>query len=216
MPPKIKHEHYACICTMEAQNASLNYTLTLVQWDNYTSQFEHGLPFCCEATFFDSPVFHTMAVLIPVLLGIACMIHCRNRWDEKQEQKKRAAQMMNDMDGATADVGLEMNELNPAARAAAMEAEQAARAAGGEESGGGGSGGMAGVKHELGKLRLDRYASAFEEHGFDFWPKIMRLPPKRFAKMVETVGMAENHADRLKETLRVQRSVQGISLAKEL
>jgi hypothetical protein len=40
--------------------------------------------------------------------------------------------------------------------------------------------------------------------------EILRLPPKRFKKLVELVEMSENHADRLKEALRVQRGAAGI------
>jgi len=73
--------------------------------------------------------------------------------------------------------------------------------------------GMDGVRHELTKLRLAKYADAFEQHGFDHWPEILRLPRDRFAKLVKLTDMTPNHVDRLQEQLKVQRRASGIQRA---
>ena len=151
----------------------------------------------------------------------------------RERRGSDARDMMNDME--VADVGIEMSEMNPAAQAAAAEARasaEEAQASAGDDarqaSASGGdapqastdaasnaaSGSMAGVKHELQKLRLDQYCSKFEQLGYDFWPEIQRLPPKRFAKLVHGVGMSANHCDRLKEALADQRKKLGIGVAR--
>lgn len=207
-----------CVCTV---NASSNGT-------------DADLPACCSASVLTTPLVAQLTLVVPLLICICYLIHLRNKYDERKERERRSRDMMNDME--VADVGIEMSEMNPAAQAAAAEARasaEEAQASAGDDarqaSASGGdapqastdaasnaaSGSMAGVKHELQKLRLDQYCSKFEQLGYDFWPEIQRLPPKRFAKLVHGVGMSANHCDRLKEALADQRKKLGIGVARE-
>ena len=75
---------------------------------------------------------------------------------------------------------------------------------------GGGGGGAAGsssadalvgsaqVVAKLEALNLQRYASAFDEHGYDSWEEIVHMSEEQLAKLVSTVGILSNHADRLR------------------
>ena len=121
-------------------------------------------------------------------------------------KKKRGMSMLNDNDDGM-DVGVEMSEMNPAAEAAAAEL--------GESNGDVTltREGMDGVRHELKKLKLDAYESKFEEHGYDVWQEVLRLPPDRFETLVELVGMLPNHADRFREQLREQCRKQKVRQA---
>ena len=49
---------------------------------------------------------------------------------------------------------------------------------------------MDGVRDELARLRLSKYAPAFEEGGYDVWPEILRLPPIRLARLLEMLQRA--------------------------
>jgi hypothetical protein len=69
------------------------------------------------------------------------------------------------------------------------------------------------VRRQLERLRLGRYADAFLEHGYDYWPEILRLPHSRLAVLVEVTGMAVNHGHRLREQLAAQREAMGIRQA---
>ena len=66
------------------------------------------------------------------------------------------------------------------------------------------------VRRELAKLRLGCYTDAFLEHGYDYWPEILRLPSDRLAILVHVTGMSINHAHRFREQLVAQRLATGI------
>jgi hypothetical protein len=70
--------------------------------------------------------------------------------------------------------------------------------------------GMEHVRRELEKLRLGQYAEAFEREGYDYWLEILKLPKKRFVRLVFKTSMTANHADRLYEQLAIQRKAMGI------
>ena len=61
--------------------------------------------------------------------------------------------------------------------------------------------GVAEVRAQLTSLRLSRYAAAMERHGYDDWTEIRAMGTSRLAKLIRTVGMAENHADRLRDAI---------------
>jgi hypothetical protein len=69
---------------------------------------------------------------------------------------------------------------------------------------------MENVRRELEKLRLGQYAEAFEREGYDYWLEILKLPKKRFVRLVFKTSMTANHADRLYEQLAIQRKAMGI------
>lgn len=141
----------------------------------------------------------TIAVIFRNLFGLlllVCFIICLLKFAERQESKSQRRSMLNDTDAE--DVmqgGLELTEL------------QAANEGGSTSSTVDNSllVGMGGVRCELAKLQLEKYADAFEQHGFDNWPEIMRLPRDRFTAMAELTGMSKNHVDRLQEQLAKQR-----------
>ena len=120
-------------------------------------------------------------------------------WDTREKKKmKKKRSVLNDDEAANPSV--EMSELNAAAEEA------------GAEEGGGLAvrEGMDGVRDELARLRLSKYAPAFEEGGYDVWPEILRLPPIRLSRLLEMVEMSPNHADRFKEALHAQRKKHNI------
>ena len=61
--------------------------------------------------------------------------------------------------------------------------------------------GPAMVAFELGALGLQRYVSAFEEHGYDSWTELMSMRAAQLDKLAHVVSMASNHADRLRNAL---------------
>ena len=129
-----------------------------------------------------------------MLLLVLCGMAAIGKWVQRSERLKRQRHTINSMLGAdeAAERGVEMSDMN----AAAEEAQGAE-----EES----RDGMLSVREELSKLRLTRYADAFDANGYDMWGEILRLPPYRVAKLIELVDMQPNHADRFQEALVSQR-----------
>lgn len=164
------------------------------------------------ATGSDFAYMGEVYVLLKVAIIIAAMAMCIviGRHFEKRQrlaQQRKNGSILSDTEQARAP---EMDEMNPAAaEAAAVEAGDvelmSAQAPGAD--------GMAAVREELEKLRLSDYADAFEQNGYDLWQEILRLPPARLAKLIEVVGMSENHADRFKEQIHNQRRQRGIGRA---
>ena len=151
--------------------------------------------------------FHLNRTLLGVaeLLGFIVLVALMARWANGIQRKW----MESDRKAA---------ELKAAQQTALEGGEDESEQLGLVETGGvdaedGHKGGMPDVRRQLKLLRLDTYADAFEKHGFDYWPEILRLPPQRFAMMVESTGMSVNHAERLREQLACQRQAMGIKQA---
>ena len=135
-----------------------------------------------------------LSIFFALLFALAFIA---KRWEMRtQRENKKKRSVLNDDEAA--NQGVEMSEMNEAA-------EEAAAAEIGEVRDG-----MDGVRDELTKLRLSKYAPAFEENGCDVWPEILRLPPLRLAKLIEKADMSQNHADRFKEAMIVERKKRNI------
>lgn len=65
--------------------------------------------------------------------------------------------------------------------------------------------GAEGVRHELGRLRLERYADSFREHGIEDWNQMLSIEEEDFKKLVAASEMPHNHADRLMESIKAER-----------
>ena len=133
-------------------------------------------------------------------------------WNDKRKERnelRRSAEkkgMMKDTDPApTGSDDIELTAVQDVPMASSVPAASSEH-----EEQGLRPDGSDGVAFELAKLRMDRYADAFMQHGYDHWPEILRLPPMRREMLIERVGMSANHADRFKEQLRVQRQAAGI------
>lgn len=137
-----------------------------------------------------------LVLKLSLILGLVMCIAVAVKLSDARQQKTKARGMLSDQDDDKgASCGIEMAELPED----------------GLHSGDAPADGMEGVRLELARLRLDRYADAFEEHGYDLWAEIVRLPDHRLAKLVELVGMTANHVDRFREQLHLQRRSQGLT-----
>jgi len=58
--------------------------------------------------------------------------------------------------------------------------------------------GISGVRRALAGLKLERYVDAMLAHGYDDWNEVLAMTRAKLTKLVRRVGMAENHADRLR------------------
>ena len=65
------------------------------------------------------------------------------------------------------------------------------------------------VAAQLTALGLQRYAQAFDEHGYDCWAELLLMGGDQLDKLAATVGMASNHSDRLRAALSKQRKTGG-------
>lgn len=54
------------------------------------------------------------------------------------------------------------------------------------------------VADALQRFGLQRYAVGFEEHGYDSWDEVLAMRPQQIEKLVTTIAMASNHADRFR------------------
>ena len=61
------------------------------------------------------------------------------------------------------------------------------------------------LRHELGRLRLERYADSFREHGIEDWNQMLSIEEEDFKKLVAASEMPHNHADRLMESIKAER-----------
>ena len=144
-----------------------------------------------------------LLIMLLSLIMIICVGACIFRWLERRQERLRGAKSMrlstndDDEEGPAPDAP----GLKPVAEAGSESREAASepRAAGIEN-----------VRRELEKLRLGQYAEAFEREGYDYWLEILKLPKKRFVRLVFKTSMTANHADRLYEQLEIQRKVMGI------
>jgi hypothetical protein len=58
----------------------------------------------------------------------------------------------------------------------------------------------------LASLNLQRYAKAFDEHGYDSWTELVfEFSEAQITKLASTIGMASNHLDRLRTALAAER-----------
>jgi len=128
-----------------------------------------------------------------------------SRWWEKRKMKKAGARAILADQDTSAGVEMTAAELYPDGSA---EGAEAAGSSGAVASSGLGSDV---VRDELTKLRLERYAEAFEHDGYDVWEEILRMPPTRLNTLITRVRMTPNHADRFRECLREQRRERSIA-----
>jgi len=145
-------------------------------------------------------------IMMLSFIVIICVGACVSRWLERRQERLRGARSMrlstNDDDDDDDGPASDAPGLKPVAEAPGSESCEAAlgpRAAG-----------MENVRRELEKLRLGQYAEAFEREGYDYWLEILKLPKKRFVRLVFKTSMTANHADRLYEQLAIQRKAMGI------
>ena len=144
-------------------------------------------------------------IMMLSFIVIVCVGACIFGWLERRQERLRGARSMrlstnddDDDEGPASDAP----GLKPVAEAPGSESCEAAlgpRAAG-----------MENVRRELEKLRLGQYAEAFEREGYDYWLEILKLPKKRFVRLVLKTSMSADHADRLYEQLDIQRKAMGI------
>ena len=143
-------------------------------------------------------------IMMLSFIVIVCIGACFFRWFESRQERLRGVRSMrlstnddDDDEGPASDAP----GLKPVAEAGSESRETPSepRAAG-----------MENVRRELEKLRLGQYAEAFEREGYDYWLEILKLPKKRFVRLVFKTSMTANHADRLYEQLEIQRKVMGI------
>ena len=92
--------------------------------------------------------------------GLFLVIAVYKRWEKRKALAKKPSRAILDDDEA-ASRGLEMGEMNSAAEEAAAAEE------GSVSVGDAPRGGMEGVRDELTKLRMSKYAAVFEENGYD-------------------------------------------------
>jgi hypothetical protein len=58
----------------------------------------------------------------------------------------------------------------------------------------------------LASLNLQRYAKAFDDHGYDSWTELVfEFSEAQITKLATTIGMASNHLDRLRTALAAER-----------
>lgn len=148
-------------------------------------------------------------IMMLSFIVIVCIGACFFRWFESRQERLRGVRSMrlstnddDDDEGPASDAP----GLKPVAEAGSESCEAASepRAAGIEN-----------VRRELEKLRLGQYAEAFEREGYDYWLEILKLPKKRFVRLVFKTSMTANHADRLYEQLEIQRKVMGIRAVRD-
>ena len=132
-------------------------------------------------------MFCQLLFVISILACIGWLVRCTERRHKADLERKAELERH-------AQDSLEMVELAPV-----EETEVAA--------------GVLGVRQHLNRLRLDEYAEDFEQHGYDYWPEILRLSQDRFDKLVKLTKMSPNHIDRLREALASQRKERGIQRA---
>lgn len=140
-----------------------------------------------------------------ILVAIMFLFIFASQWWERRKQirKKKGGRTSMLSDDEAASRGVEMSEMNAAATEAANEED--GLPAGESELGLTVRDGMEGVRDELAKIALSKYEGPFEQHGYDAWHEILRMPPHRIEKLMELVEMSPNHADRFKERLALQR-----------
>ena len=144
-----------------------------------------------------------LLIMMLSFIVIICVGACISRWLERRQDRLRGARSTrlstndDDEEGPASDAP----GLKPVAEAGSESRETPSepRAAG-----------MENVRRELEKLRLGQYAEAFEREGYDYWLEILKLPKKRFVRLVFKTSMTANHADRLYEQLAIQRKAMGI------
>ena len=124
-----------------------------------------------------------------LMIAIVCLSVALFGYLIKRKRQREAQRMLDDQDNP-ADEGIEMAGL-PGLPAANEDGSPLA--------------GSALVLDELTKLRMERYADAFREHGYDDWREILKMPPRRVHGLIRNVGMAANHGDRFIERLEAQR-----------
>ena len=149
-----------------------------------------------------------LLIMMLSFIMIICVGALFFRWLERRQDRLRGARSTrlstndDDEEGPASDAP----GLKPVAEAGSESCEAASepRAAGIEN-----------VRQELEKLRLGQYAEAFEREGYDYWLEILKLPKKRFVRLVLKTSMTANHADRLYEQLEIQRKVMGIRAVRD-
>ena len=62
--------------------------------------------------------------------------------------------------------------------------------------------GAVAVTSQLKALGLQRYAAAFDEHGYDSWSELLQMADPQLSKLAFIVGMKSDHLDRLRAALR--------------
>lgn len=60
------------------------------------------------------------------------------------------------------------------------------------------------IRAILSRLKLDRYAAALTEHGYDDWGEILSMSRVKLCKLVRRAGMLDNHADRFRAYVEEQ------------
>lgn len=163
-------------------------------WDNHGSELWSAMRF-----FFLMAFFFCCA-------GVFALVE---RLQERRAARAREGSMLNDTDDGSGDAGrapthrissVELGEMEPASDVhSPLPANDEPQLEGIER-----------VRWELKRLKLEKYADAFEENGFDLWPEIVRLDQDRFRTLVRTAKLPANHAARLNEQLALQRSRLGI------
>ena len=71
-------------------------------------------------------------------------------------------------------------------------------------------GGMAEVYAVLARLKLEKYAAALHEHGYDDWAEILSMSRAKLNKLVRVCGMRENHQDRFRDFVAEQVAASGV------
>ena len=82
-------------------------------------------------------------------------------------------------------------------------------------AGSGAEDGAVEVRSHLRLPKLERYAAAMLEHGYDDWGEIVRMTRVKLSKLVRLVTMVENHADRFRNYV-AERAARGTSAALSL
>ena len=73
--------------------------------------------------------------------------------------------------------------------------------------------GSALVASKLTELNLQRYASGFDDNGYDSWDELLAMSDVQIEKLVATVGIVSNHADRLRNALAREAAADGARAA---